>query len=581
MARVNSIKSDITLLKEIAGNIKEKSVIDSLNELSEKILYNQFYLVIVGLFKRGKSSIINSLVGRELAPVAVTPLTSVITFFQYGPLTSAEVYLNNGNHFPIDLHDMFLYISEENNPKNCRDVEYVRIYTKASILENVILVDTPGLGSIFNHNTNTTIEFLPRIDAALFVLSADVPISKADEEFLKKIKNTIPKVLFVLNKSDLLDSDELEQMVSYNLKMLKEIFKEENADIELIPVSTKEFFRAARQNGSTGAGNIELLQNKINEKIVGLKDDIMLVRSIKILLSLSDQLSTLLKVKSDTLQLPMHELEKKRESMQLSIDYLASGKDDFDAVVKSRIQQLIDQVTKQTEQKRKDLELYCSSILIDDPDQTWARIKESDTDDFSNELAKQIIKQFDDLKTHLEKSVRDEFSSILLQYSTLSQSFLYEIIKQMKEVLGIHIEGIISSFDLDVYTSFYFKTDTRYTIPSIRKSLFFKILPDSLVKSIVLKQIYRNCMELINPNAGRIRGDIDYKISESYRKFKYHFDKKLLELLQSLKNIIEESILAKSTIQENIESTIKELSEQQKAIDDIRIRHLNYVERCV
>jgi len=581
MASVNSIKSDITLLKEIAGNIKEKSVTDSLNELSEKILYNQFYLVIVGLFKRGKSSIINSLVGRELAPVAVTPLTSVITFFQYGPLTSAEVYLNNGNHFPIDLHDMFLYISEENNPKNCRDVEYVRIYTKASILENVILVDTPGLGSIFNHNTNTTIEFLPRIDAALFVLSADVPISKADEEFLKKIKNTIPKVLFVLNKSDLLDSDELEQMVSYNLKMLKEIFKEENADIELIPVSTKEFFRAARQNGSTGAGNIELLQNKINEKIVGLKDDIMLVRSIKILLSLSDQLSTLLKVKSDTLQLPMHELEKKRESMQLSIDYLASGKDDFDAVVKSRIQQLIDQVTKQTEQKRKDLELYCSSILIDDPDQTWARIKESDTDDFSNELAKQIIKQFDDLKTHLEKSVRDEFSSILLQYSTLSQSFLYEIIKQMKEVLGIHIEGIISSFDLDVYTSFYFKTDTRYTIPSIRKSLFFKILPDSLVKSIVLKQIYRNCMELINPNAGRIRGDIDYKISESYRKFKYHFDKKLLELLQSLKNIIEESILAKSTIQENIESTIKELSEQQKAIDDIRIRHLNYVERCV
>jgi ribosome biogenesis GTPase A len=89
MTRMHSIKSDIDLLKVVAGNLKDKSVSDSLNELSEKVSSKRFYLVVVGLFKRGKSSIINALIGRGLAPVAVTPLTSVITFFQYGPVTSA------------------------------------------------------------------------------------------------------------------------------------------------------------------------------------------------------------------------------------------------------------------------------------------------------------------------------------------------------------------------------------------------------------------------------------------------------------------------------------------------------------
>jgi len=565
MKNIPSIKSDIERLKTIARNVNDQPVLTSLNELSGKLIYNQFYLVIVGLFKRGKSSIINSLIGRELAPVAVTPLTSVITFFQYGSVTAAEVYFKNGNHVPIDLHDIFLFISEENNPRNVKDVEYVKICTKAEILENIILVDTPGLGSVFSHNTNTTIEFLPRIDAALFVLSADVPISKADEEFLKKIKDLIPDVLFVLNKSDLLTRDELDKMISYNNQM----HKDETKNIELIPVSTRDFFKSVGRNEVQDPGNIGYLRNKINQKIVGSKDQILLSRSIRMLLSNADQLQTLLKVKSDSLQLPVNELEKKRESMQQSIDFVASGKVDFDAVVKGRVKQLIDKITEQTEQKQKDLSLYYYNLLVENRVQTWTELKKTDADDYFRKLANHILKEFDELKTSLEQSVREEFSNILLQYSTLSRSFLSEIITQMKEILGINIEGIISSFDLDVYTSFYFKTDTKYSIPSIRTNIFYKILPDKIVRSMVLKQIYSNCLELINPNSGRIRGDIDYKISESYRKFRYHFDQKLYDLLQSLKNMIEESIRTKSSIHENLDTTLKSLRSEQENIDKI------------
>lgn len=570
MITINEIKSDIDILKEIASEIKEQSISELLDELSEKISSRRFYLVVVGLFKRGKSSIINALIGRELAPVAVTPLTSVITFFQYGSLTSAEVFFKNGNHVSVDLHDIFLYISEENNPKNHKNVEFVRISTKAAILENVILVDTPGLGSIFSHNTNTTLEFLPRIDAALFVLSADVPVSKADEEFLVKIKDTIPDVLFVLNKSDLLNEDELERMIKYNKEMLKEIFSDSRNDIELIPVSAREYFKESSAGSQQKEGNIKYLRDRLNNRFVNSKDEILTALSVRRLVSAADQLNTYLTAKVNTLLMPVHELEKKRESMQASIDYLASGKEDFDAVVKSRVQQLIASVTEQTEQKRKELVSHYNNLLIKESEKTWAIVRQTDANDFSKIIAREIISQYDDLKSNLEESVRTEFSNILLQYSTLSQSFLYEIIKQMKEVLGINIEGIISSFDLDVYTSFYFKKDSKYTVPSIKKNLFYKVLPDRFVKTMVLKQIYSNCLELINPNAGRIRGDIDYKISESYRKFRYHFDQKLHDLLLNLKNMIDESIASRSSINQNIEETLVRLKAWMTRLEEIR-----------
>jgi hypothetical protein len=171
------------------------------------------------------------------------------------------------------------------------------------------------------------------------------------------------------------------------------------------------------------------------------------------------------------------------------------------------------------------------------------------------------------MKTRLEEMVKDEFGSILLQYSRQSQSFLNKIVRQMEDILGIRIEGIIVAFDLDVYTSFYiYKSDLKYTIPFIKKKSVYNIMPDPLVRRMVLKQIYSNCMTVVNPNAGRIRSDIDYKISESFRKFSSQFNRKLYELLQSLKNMIDESIQSKQTMHEDMKEILRIIREQKQQI---------------
>ena len=360
--------------------------------------------------------------------------------------------------------------------------------------------------------------------------------------------------------------------------MLNEINSYHEPVTELIPVSAREFFNNHYKADLTGKdpGNFKLLQKRINEGIIGIRDEILVKNSMNRLNSIGRQLQAMVKVKIDTLQLPVSELEKKRVSMQSSIDYAISGKGDFEAVVNNRIKKLQIGINERTEKKRVELIKHCSEVLVEKSKQSWNRIKEVDADNFNNELSGFILGQYNELRAQLEISVKDEFNQIILQYSKQSQSFLNEIARRMNELLGIDINGIISVFDLDVYTTFYLISDMKFPIPSLKKRFIYKVLPDVFLKRIILNQIHTNCVDLINPNAGRIRYDIDYRVSESFRKFKHHFDQKLLELLQSLKNIIEESIHAKSTIQENIEGTIHRLHDQQNKIDDIISRQLTY-----
>lgn len=563
-------RANIELLREIAHSINDKPLVNAFHELAEKIQADRFYLVIVGLFKRGKSSLINALIGQELAPVAVTPLTSVITFFEFGTEKRAQVLFSDGRNENIPLSAVVQYVSEEENPENMKQVQFLRIYTDAPLLEQVILVDTPGLGSLFSHNSDTTLKFLPKIDAALFVLSADIPISKTDEEFLMQMKTSIPNVLFVLNKADLLSDEELRKMVKYNLASLKKIFRDHD-EIELIPVSSRAYFQKGNGNGTNDDGNLELLHAKIREKIIQSKDEILTLQSIRQIMALACQLSTLLKVKSDTLQLPMNELEHKRHSMQESLEFLAAGKEDFEAVIKQRIDQLRKKVTSETEQKRQELETYCNRHLKEESVKTWQYIKQTDANLYYSTILKHIESQYDELKKHLEETVRNDFGNILLQYSRQSQSFLNEIVRQMEQILGIRIEGIISSFDLDVYTSFYiYKSDIKYTIPSINEKVSYRFLPDSWVRRKVLNQIYDNCMEVVNPNAGRIRSDIDYKIRESFRKFKSNFNQKLQDLLESLRNMIDDSIRSKKEMAGSIEDLLGQIQLQQNKVEKLR-----------
>ncbi|MBI2458114.1 MAG: dynamin family protein [candidate division NC10 bacterium] len=120
-------------------------------------------IAILGRFKAGKSSFLNHLLGRHLLPVGVIPVTSVVTEIQYGPREEAVILFRDGRTEQVGVERIGEFISESENPENSKLVGRVRVELPAmERYRGIRFVDTPGLESVLEHNTDASLEWLPR-----------------------------------------------------------------------------------------------------------------------------------------------------------------------------------------------------------------------------------------------------------------------------------------------------------------------------------------------------------------------------------------------------------------------------------
>jgi len=185
-------------------------------------------VAILGQFKAGKSSFLNSLIGRTLLPVGVIPVTTVITRIQHGPVERAMVTHFDGARTEIALEDLDAYSSEAKNPGNEKDVAVVDIELPS--LEDYAglrLVDTPGLGSVFKYHMETAENWLPEVGAALLAISADRPLSEHDLALIRDLQQYTPRIVLLLTKADLLQADQQREVVQFFKDTLQRELKQE------------------------------------------------------------------------------------------------------------------------------------------------------------------------------------------------------------------------------------------------------------------------------------------------------------------------------------------------------------------
>lgn len=226
-------------------NIGKERVVGSLQELQNKLLENRFHLVVLGQFKRGKSTFINSILGDPVLPTSVVPLTSIVTLLKYGEKESVQVTFNEGSHRTIRREELADYVTERGNPANEKGVRRVEISFPSEYLKDgVSIIDTPGVGSTFENNTEMTYSYLPNMDAALFLLAVDPPISQAEIAFLKDVRQYVEKIFFIQNKIDYLGAMEREESLAFSKEAIEKALGLDG--IQIFPLSARQ---ALERNG--------------------------------------------------------------------------------------------------------------------------------------------------------------------------------------------------------------------------------------------------------------------------------------------------------------------------------------------
>jgi GTP-binding protein EngB required for normal cell division len=179
-----------------------------------------FLLVIAGEFNSGKSSFINALLGERVLPEGVTPTTDRINLLHHGP--------------QVTEHAVEAFLLERTHP--------------AELLRELSVVDTPGTNAVIRRHEELTRDFVPRADLVLFVTSADRPFSESEREFLERIREWGKKIVFIVNKIDILAGDaERAEVLAYVRDNATSLLGEAP---QVFPVSARRAVQA-RASGDT------------------------------------------------------------------------------------------------------------------------------------------------------------------------------------------------------------------------------------------------------------------------------------------------------------------------------------------
>ena len=207
----------LSRIQEICDQLR----IVSLNRQIEacKNLFRQDQLIdvaILGQFKAGKSSFLNSLIGKPLLPVGVIPVTTTITRLQYGKRERAIIRYFDGREIEADVAAVGEFTSEAQNPANQKNVEVVDLdLASLERYAGLRLVDTPGLGSIFKYHMETSENWLPEVGTALLAISSDRPLAENDLQLIRELRRHTPKIVILLTKVDLLSPEQQKEVVHF------------------------------------------------------------------------------------------------------------------------------------------------------------------------------------------------------------------------------------------------------------------------------------------------------------------------------------------------------------------------------
>src|SRR5579883_1689257 len=191
--------------------------VERCQELVVQLAEDRFNLAVVGQFKRGKSTLMNAVLGSDLLPTGLLPLTSAITTLCYG--SKERVVLRRKGwtlEQEVPMTELAEYITERGNPGNEKGLIEARIELPLPFLRRGLhFIDTPGIGSARQENTATTYAFLPQMNAVIFVTSVDAPLSEAEERFLLDIRGQVRQLFIVANKMDMLGIPERQEVLDY------------------------------------------------------------------------------------------------------------------------------------------------------------------------------------------------------------------------------------------------------------------------------------------------------------------------------------------------------------------------------
>ncbi len=463
-----------------------------LNKLIRRARY-PMEIAITGQFSSGKSTFLNALLSRNILPTGITPVTSKVNFINYGDEYKLKITYKSGaeEYHSIDHISAFT----DQRESDMDEIRYLTLYAPMDILKDITFVDTPGLNSQSQSDTDTTRKVLRDVGGIIWLTLIDNAgkMSEAEvlEEYMEHFKN---KSLCVLNQKDKFSDEQIQTTTKYVSEKFGKFFA------EVIPISAKQ-----------------ALDSRAHQKRVLLEDTFEhITKEFKSELNKNIEVDSLdfFQNKFSTYQKQIQEIKTKDISNDMK-----QMKDSNIQEVLSFIENIIRPQAAESKEFaiKKDLKGLCE--ILNKEYTTIIGVYDSLIDILKvNESP--IMEAFDNIHTRYSKELLNVFTSLEAIMDKISN----ETFKNVKRVPATRYEETKGSFlssdkiEKVEYDTFWIDSDAVY------KNLFYddQTIEKMFKRSIkMLKQIETNSDEAFR-NIYRLLKNEVRKWQEPYEKIKKH-----------------------------------------------------------
>jgi small GTP-binding protein len=568
------MKSEMLQLAEelaiVAQQQGEVNLVARGEELMGKLATEVFNLAVFGQFKRGKSTLINALLGAEILPVAVVPLTSVVTVLRYGREPVAAVTFADGRRASISLSELSEYITERGNPGNKKGVRQVEVSYPAQLLKNgVQLIDTPGVGSVFLNNTEVTYDFLPNADAAIMVLAADQPISQAEVEFLHEVRRYAAKFFFILNKIDILSERELQESLEFCRQVIEQELGTNGA--VLYPISAKQALvgRQQRDHSTLEQSRVPELEQALAEFLLREKGATMLEAARRRLSEMAIALEQAVGLELTALMLAPQELAEKIGLFRQQMERILQEQQDVEYLLRGEIGRLI---TRVEEDLKPLVEENVSPLQqrLNDFFNTNNHLSKSDlVKAMTEELRRAVEQIFNAWRKQEEVVINQEFTRITARFEQRMNEIVAAVRDVAKGLFGVEVTPVMVIEPLIAESGHYYLVENPFTLQIDALPL---LLPEPQAKRIIRRRFLQNARLELDRNAGRWRSDFQERLEKSARRFLLNFNEQVERALGDIQRTLERAAKERAQSEARVAETRDTLQAAQEQVRALRQR---------
>jgi GTPase Era involved in 16S rRNA processing len=545
----------------------QANLLKQLDYLRERLVTQRFQLAVLGQFKRGKSTLLNTLLRADALPTGVIPVTAIATFLQYAKKPRLCVSYLSGKTEQFDASGeealrerLRALVTEEANPKNALGVDRVDVFLPSELLQRgVVLIDTPGVGSTFRHNTAAADAILHECDATLFVVSPDPPITEVEIDFLSRIRETVAHLIIVLNKIDIVEPGEAESVRTFLQRVLTEQAKLDSRT-PIFCISARKAFQAEQRGDAAALQESAfpelqsyLLQFLANEKRATLNAAV--ARKATLLVA-QLQLETEIAFKS--LRLPVEDLEKRMATFDEAAKQFDVERRTATDLLAGDRRRALEELETEAERLRTEARATLEHAL----DQALAADKTAD-------IARQCLNAaevafFDGALRDVIRKVGVQLEEVLRIHQRRADDLITLVRQTAANLLEIPFRAPESSEAFETKRDPFWVTAARTAeLNPIPPGTLDPLLPASLRKTLMRRRLIQEIDSVIVRNVENLRWATRQNVEDAFQRFSAELDERLAMSLAATRGAMQKALEQRK---EHAEQTDAEMENKQREL---------------